>query len=159
MKSILYAGAALMIGASIYGFVDYRHTHKKKGFKEMYAEKKTEAPVAVATTDEPVTSKEIAVTEKTKPAVSKKMVAVKAKEADPVQPIAGEEKLVTEKKAFGDAPAVTVEPSQESSALKTVKKKRKLKKELFSRAPLRDEEEVLIESVKEKVKKTESKEL
>lgn len=159
MKSILYAGAALMIGASIYGFVDYKQTHKKKEFKEMYAEKKKEAPVAVATPDEPVTSKEIAVTEKTKPVAGKKAVAVKAKEADPVQPIADADKLVTEKKVFGDEPAVTVEPSRESSALKTVKKKRKLKKELFSRAPLRDEEEVLIQPAKEKVKKTESKEL
>ena len=31
MKSILYAGAALMIGASIYGFVDYKkNSHKKE---------------------------------------------------------------------------------------------------------------------------------
>ena len=159
MKSILYAGAALMIGASIYGFVDYKQTHKKKEFKEMYAEKKTEAPVAVAATDEPVTSKEIAVKEKTKPAVRKKAVAAMEKEADPVQPVADEDKLVTEKKAFGNEPVVTVEPAEESSALKTVKKKRKLKKEFFSRAPLRDEEDLLIKPSKEKVKKTESKEL
>ena len=148
-----------MIGASIYGFVDYKQTHKKKEFKEMYEEKKTKAPVAVATTDEPVTSKETAVTEKTKPVAGKKAVAAKAKETDPIQPIADEEKLVTEKKAFGNEPVVTVEPSEESSALKTVKKKRKLKKEFFSRAPLRDEEEVLIEPAKEKGKKTASKEL
>jgi hypothetical protein len=38
MKTILYAGAALMIGASIYGFVDYKSTQNKKEFKEMYAE-------------------------------------------------------------------------------------------------------------------------
>jgi hypothetical protein len=38
MKAILYAGAALMIGASIYGFVDYKSTQNKKEFKEMYAE-------------------------------------------------------------------------------------------------------------------------
>ncbi len=36
MKSVLYVGATLMIGASIYGFVDYKHTQNKKEFKEMY---------------------------------------------------------------------------------------------------------------------------
>jgi len=36
MKSILYAGAALMIGASIYGFVDYKQSSRKKEFKKMY---------------------------------------------------------------------------------------------------------------------------
>ena len=40
MKSILYVGATLMIGASIYGFVDYKQTQGKKEFKEMYAEEK-----------------------------------------------------------------------------------------------------------------------
>jgi len=39
MKSILYVGATLMIGASIYGFVDYNKTRNKKEFKSMYAEK------------------------------------------------------------------------------------------------------------------------
>lgn len=40
MKSILYAGAALMIGASIYGFVDYKKTSHKKEFNNMYDEEK-----------------------------------------------------------------------------------------------------------------------
>jgi hypothetical protein len=38
MKSILYVGATLMIGASIYGFVDYKQTSQKKEFKEQYLE-------------------------------------------------------------------------------------------------------------------------
>lgn len=42
MKAILYTGAALMIGAGIYGFVDYKQTRGKKEFKTMY-----EAPVSV----------------------------------------------------------------------------------------------------------------
>jgi hypothetical protein len=37
---MLYAGAALMIGASIYGFVDYRKTSHKKEFSGMYKENK-----------------------------------------------------------------------------------------------------------------------
>ena len=49
MKSILYVGATLMIGASIYGFVDYKQTKGKKEFKSMYTEKKAIAPVV--TTD------------------------------------------------------------------------------------------------------------
>ena len=38
MKSILYVGATLMIGASIYGFVEYKQTSQKKEFTSMYAE-------------------------------------------------------------------------------------------------------------------------
>jgi len=45
MKSILYVGATLMIGASIYGFVDYNKTRNKKEFKDMYAEKEITQPV------------------------------------------------------------------------------------------------------------------
>lgn len=40
MKAILYTGAALMIGAGIYGFADYKQTSRKKEFKTMYAEEK-----------------------------------------------------------------------------------------------------------------------
>lgn len=45
MKSILYVGVTLMIGASIYGFVDYNKTRNKKEFKNMYAEKAVTNPV------------------------------------------------------------------------------------------------------------------
>ena len=45
MKSILYVGATLMIGASIYGFVDYNKTRNKKEFKDMYVEKEATQPV------------------------------------------------------------------------------------------------------------------
>jgi hypothetical protein len=44
MKSILYIGATLMIGASIYGFVDYNKTRNKKEFKNMYVEKEVAQP-------------------------------------------------------------------------------------------------------------------
>jgi len=47
MKSILYIGATLMIGASIYGFVDYNKTRNKKEFKNLYAEKEVTQPVVV----------------------------------------------------------------------------------------------------------------
>lgn len=45
MKSILYVGATLMIGASIYGFVDYNNNRNKKEFKNLYAEKEVTQPV------------------------------------------------------------------------------------------------------------------
>lgn len=49
MKSILYVGATLMIGASIYGFVDYNKNHNKKEFKNLYAEKEAVVPVTEVT--------------------------------------------------------------------------------------------------------------
>ena len=44
MKSMLYVGATLMIGASIYGFVDYQKTSHKKEFTNMYKEKTVNNP-------------------------------------------------------------------------------------------------------------------
>ena len=38
MKSVLYVAATLMIGAGIYGFVDYSKTSRQKEFKTMYDE-------------------------------------------------------------------------------------------------------------------------
>lgn len=137
---MLYAGAVLMIGASIYGFVDYRKTRQKKEFKEMYTEKKTVTPADVVLPDVPVMpekKKEPAAvkhSEKPKPGVGK------GKQSEAVQPVAEE-------------------PAPESKVLKTVKKKRKLKRELFSRAPLRDEDEYLEEPVVKEEKKTDKKEL
>lgn len=158
MKSFLYAGAALMIGASIYGFVDYKQTHKKKEFREMYAEKKTGTPVTVALKDKSETPSDPVRSGKTIPAEARKSATVKEKTVAPVQPISKEDKMTAEKKEFGKEPGVTAVPSEESSALKTVKKKRKIRKEFFSRAPLRDEEELLIEPVKKEEPKKESKE-
>lgn len=146
-----------MIGASIYGFVDYRQTHKKKEFKEMYAEKKAAAPVtAVADKEKTAVPEKItAVTEK--PAVSRKRAAAKKETIDPIKPIAQEDKMVVEKKKLKEEPAVIKEPAKESSAIKTVKKK-KVRKEFFSRGRM-PEEEIEIEPVKKETKKTESKEL
>ncbi len=157
MKSMLYVGATLMIGASIYGFVDYKQTHNKKEFKEMYAEKKTTGPVVAASNDVPVTElKKVAV--KTKPVVKKKKLAAKEEEVVIIAPIAEEDKMLTEKKSLTEEPVATVAPAKENSVVKTIKKK-KIRKEFFSRGRM-PEDEVLIEKpVKKDVKKTESKEL
>lgn len=123
MKSILYVGATLMIGASIYGFVDYKQTQNKKEFKAMYVDKKTE-PVAS------ITDKKI---------------------PDPAEKID-----VTGTMKTGKTP-VDVTPSKEIK--KAVKKKKKLNHKIFSRAPLREEQEIIVvESPTAEVKKTENKE-
>ena len=44
MKSVLYVAAFLMIGASIYGFVDYSKTSRHKEFKTMYDENEVTPP-------------------------------------------------------------------------------------------------------------------
>lgn len=162
MKSILYAGAALMIGASIYGFVDYKKTSREKEFTGMYAEEKVKAPV-VATANEKsepavnkgvVTKKKVAVAKKA--AVKKEDVAVA-----PVKSIADDERLSTsETKKIEEIPA-TVIPAKESITVKKAKRK-KLNTKLFSRAPLREEmelEKVLLVPAKAEVKKADKKEL
>ncbi|HSU27446.1 MAG TPA: hypothetical protein VLJ68_03635 [Chitinophagaceae bacterium] len=45
MKSILYVGATLMIGASIYGFVDYKNANHDKQFSKMYEPQPVKEPV------------------------------------------------------------------------------------------------------------------
>ena len=160
MKSILYIGATLMIGASVYGFVDYRQTHDKKEFKEMYSEKKATVPVVepVKTEikkDEPV--KTVAVVT-TKPVTTKKKVVAKKETLEPVAPIAEEDKLTTTEKELWNENLDRPVPAKEET--KIVKKK-KIRKEFFSRGRMRDEV-VLEEPVSKKEiteKKTESKEL
>jgi hypothetical protein len=147
-----------MIGASIYGCVDYKQTHNKKEFKEMYVEKKAMAPVEVVAKNEPVAEPEKNAVINTKPVAKKKKVAVKEDELVLIAPIAEEDKMLTEKKSLTEEPVATVAPAKESSAVKTIKKK-KIRKEFFSRGRM-PEEEVLIEKpAKKDVKKTESKEL
>jgi len=48
MKSILFIGATLMVGACIYGFVDYKSTNQKKEFKSLYRNEavETKSPVS-----------------------------------------------------------------------------------------------------------------
>jgi hypothetical protein len=74
MKSILYAGAALMVAAGIYGIVEAKQNSSKKEFKAMYEEKKVAEP------EETIVEEKIAVVgkEEIKPAAptnTKKMGA------------------------------------------------------------------------------------
>ena len=126
MKSILYVGATLMIGASIYGFVDYKKTSQKKGFSTMYGEEKKKAVVVIADnkTTEPIMKKEI---------TSKEIKEIEKPEAG-------------------------IKVLDNSNVVKKVKKKKRFSADLFSRAPIREEEIEIKELEKPAVKKTENKE-
>lgn len=108
MKSFLYAGAALMIGASIYGFVDYKQTSRKKEFKNMY----TEAPANV-TTDPKTSNTAVSTTE-----VSNSEVKTATNET---------------KKAGNESKKAVV---KKNTAVKKTKKKRTFSTKLFSRGAL-----------------------
>ena len=64
MKAVFYAGAALMIGASIYGFVDYKNTTRNEEFKTLYEEKKERNLI-----NTPATETKLVTPEDPKPAV------------------------------------------------------------------------------------------
>lgn len=130
MKSILYAGAALMIGASIYGFVDYNQASNKKEFNEMYTLEKEKPAVVTPKTGTDQSIKE-AIRKEKKNDTPANMKREKADES---------EKYADEKKEEN----------------KVKKGKRKLSTKLFSRAPLREEMEELPDP-KNETKKTERK--
>lgn len=158
MKSALYVGATLMMGASIYGFVDYQQTSHKKEFTNMYVEEKKPAPEVVV--------KEQGSSEENEPAkdattITKKEKAIK-KEASknypaeetitPVKPIPEEEQMNSSDSKKIEEATVTVTPSEEHSVFKKVKRK-KVNTKIFSRAPLRDEiEEVKVVPEKKEIK-------
>lgn len=131
---MLYVGASLMIGASIYGFVDYRQNQEKKAFKEMYKEV-THIPARV---DPPVVEekKEIAPVAEAK-MVTKKTRTKKArsvKEEEPVIVAIPEEETLTPEPVYITDLTTEIETKPEV----TVKKKKKLSSKIFSRAPLRE---------------------
>jgi excinuclease UvrABC helicase subunit UvrB len=122
MKSILYVAAALMIGASIYGFVDYNETSRHKEFTNMYNESETEEPEVV---------KEEVLADDIIPAVKREQTEAMEKE------VMKEEAKTELKKVV-------------NTIVKKFKKKRTIDYESFSRAPLR--EEVVVEPVIKEVK-------
>lgn len=115
MKPILYAGAIIMIGASTYGFADYKKTVRNKAFKNMYQENEKKGPV-VEKKNEPTAT----FTEPNEISLDENM---------------SEEKLVTDKTAIENTGAKDEKSSER-------KKGKKLDAELFSRAPLKEYTEV-----------------
>jgi hypothetical protein len=159
MKSILYVGATLMIGASIYGFVDYKKTSQKKEFASMYTEEKVKEPAVVTTNDktEPAISNEVTAT--TRKSMVKKNVA-KEEIIDPVKPITEEERIaVTERKEIGES-SVDIKVAEDNNIEKKITRKRKFSTKLFSRGALDERyiEPKKAEKIKTDTKKTEEKE-
>ena len=159
MKSILYVGATLMIGASIYGFVDYKNTSRKKEFRSMYEnqEKILPAPLEEKKVNDIIPAKEVSEKADVKKSEVKTTnikketeVPVISKSRDfitPVDPI----------EAKTDA-TVKTDELKETKSIKKMKanKSKKLNYKLFSRGSL--EERYVEKTLKpEEPKKVESK--
>lgn len=110
MKPLLLAGAALMIGASIYGVVDYQHTKNKKEFTTMYTGENN---------GKAVTNDVAPVENKTNPAAEKNSTVADVKKE--------------ETKSASD-----VTGNSTAKKTKKVTKKKKFRFSEFSRAPIRD---------------------
>ena len=143
MKSILYVGATLMIGASIYGFVDYKKTSRNKEFTNMYEEVKTKEPVVITSdkTAEPVVKKSLPAEgmesiAAAKIAVTKKQAVSKKESNVSVRPIAEDEKMDTREIKEIEKPTTAIKTSNESGIEKRIMKKRKFSTKLFSRGAL-----------------------
>jgi len=129
-----------MIGASIYGFVDYEKTKNKKEFTDMYKEAEVTDPVIVSDRKmtNPAESKEMAVKEKSR--VVKKQLVKNDKAIDTretIEVIKPEEERMATKEVKIENTEVTVVPSKADVSEKIVKhKKRRLSTKLFSRGAL-----------------------
>ena len=147
MKTILYVGATLMIGASIYGFVDYKKTSRSKEFTKMYDSKETEPVITNDKIKEVVTKPEIKKEkiEASKKGLTKKNEVVEEKttkiEMKPMETIIAE-KVATDRQL------------KENSAVSNEKPetKKRFSTKLFSRAPLEEKyisKELKLEPIKE----------
>jgi hypothetical protein len=131
MKSMLWVGATLMIGASVYGLADYRQTRNKPAFQNMYASEKSDNP---------------------QKQVGRSEIPSDQKEKTQEEPMVN--------KTTAPDKNNSIEPEKKKEPTRAVKKKRKVRREFFSRAPLRDEEEYTEADMKKQTNpKTEKKEL
>jgi hypothetical protein len=155
MKSILYVGATLMIGASIFGFVDYNKSRNNKEFNNMYAEKESADPVISPENKVNGQTGKKEVASKVKKTAVKKQVAenVAEKIIEPDIPVTKDEIMITKEFKIENTD-VTVVPVKEVPSEKIVKKKkRKLNAKLFSRGAL-DERYLDEEKLKPEVPKS-----
>lgn len=133
MKSILYVGAALMVGASIYGFIDYKKTSRNGNLDRMYQSEEISQPVVI----------EEKTTQTVEPAPT---VAAKQPEFAiiPEKVVPAKKKAIKSKRVAIDAvekletkPAVvSTSRLRENASIAPFKKvkRKKLDRELFSRA-------------------------
>lgn len=130
MKSILYVGATLMIGAGIYGFVDYKKTNHNKEFVKMYDSKETTESVGDTRHIENAT-------EKKHPEIKEKAVF---KKLIPQKDELIEDKVMNEKPAISKNEAELEKKMSDVSLNDIVsqndKRTKKINYKLFSRAPL-----------------------
>ncbi len=157
MKSILYVGATLMIGASIYGFADYKKSSHDKQFENMYDESREVKPAVITTKTEeaelaPADIKEV------KKAPVKKRGVYKEDVPEPISPIAEEERLSASSLRDIEKAEVAITPSDNKNVTEKLKKRKKLSSKYFSRAPIREEMEERSPAKKE-LMKTETKKL
>jgi hypothetical protein len=151
MKSILYVGATLMIGASIYGFVDYKKQSHNKTFTGMYESKE---PVVTKTNTVP------SIEERAEPVFAGRKLS---KKTEPVteDEINSKTKIdvVSAEKIETDPVLTETTSVKDNGATERYKKakKRKFSTKSFSRAPLREEREIVDIPVPDKVE-TKSKE-
>ena len=159
MKSMLYVGASLMIGASIYGFVDYKQTSNKKEFTGMYDHNDKKEALVTEKKQTVVADHKTVVVNNSKPVVKKAVKSVSVKEVDHIVPAVkpvNEEELPA-KTIVESIPDTKTEAVASPTPAKKIKKKKKVNHKIFSRAPLREEEEEIVVE-KELPKKTEVKE-
>lgn len=137
MKSIFYVGAALMLGASVYGFVDYRNAKSQKEFKELYKPDETsvgkltkpESPSSEGIAREKVESKKAAFTEENAPAKVKM-----TKESSLGQELQGEPDQSEIEALKTGNPTPSIEKVSSPGKKNKHGKKKKLSSKLFSRA-------------------------
>ena len=134
MKAFLYAGAVLMTGASIYGFIDYKKSTHNKDFTNLY---KSDDQAVVTETKQPVADSKTSLVGNEKIAEVKKNSEV-VKTVYPVTTT--KEKTVTNMTMNPVDPVkteaisnVTVTPKPTS-----IKKKKVLSYKLFSRGALEE---------------------
>jgi hypothetical protein len=126
-----------MIGAGIYGFVDYKKTNQNKAFTNMYKEKEVEEVDKTSTEKtEPSFKKEIASNRKVrseKKEVAKKNDQQSDESTAPIKPIAEDEKMIAEKINTIETTTTSVPVTDKSIR---IVKKRKMNTKLFSRGAL-----------------------
>lgn len=154
MKSILYVGATLMIGASIYGFVDYNKTSHDKKFTEMYDDKETKPVILTQKENE---SEKVVVSESKLVSRVSKKVNSDLNKVKALKPVGDNERIKSKTVSEienSDASVIVVEEKEPAQKIKKTKRK-KISTKFFSRAPIREEieyDEGLPEKTTEKTK-------
>lgn len=159
MKAILYIGAFLMTGASVYGFIDYKKSNRSKDLNDLYETKKQE----VALQDEKATASpreqklQTSKTEKANEPAAKTSANIKRSMPVTVPEVVAEPPKIAapenipvaiEEPEAPKSPEASIKENDERKKITTTKKRKKVNHKMFSRAPLDEkylEKEKLIE--------------